>query len=115
MDLVVNGFTRFSQGKGHRAVLYAAFTIALMNVATSRHPQFVVIDSPLTSYKPRDEYRVEDDLIRGFYESLVKTLDDRQVVIIENDDPPADLIPSMKHHHFSGPDGAGRQGFYPNT
>lgn len=115
MDLVVNGFTRFSQGKGHRAVLYAAFTIALMNVATSRHPHFVVIDSPLTSYKPGDNYRVENDLIRGFYTSLATTLDDRQVVIIENDDPPADLVPSMNHHHFSGPHGAGRQGFYPNN
>ncbi len=103
MDVVVNGFTRYSQGKGHRAVLYSAFTIALMNVAMSRHPLFVVIDSPLTSYKPRDNYRVEDDLIRGFYESLVKTSCDRQVIIIENEDPPSDLIPRMNHHHFSGP------------
>lgn len=115
MDLVVNGVTRFSQGKGHRAVLYSAFTVALMNVAKSRHPQFVVIDSPLTSFKPADKYRVEDDVIRGFYESLVKTPDDRQVIIIENEDPPADLIPKMKHHHFSGPGGEGRQGFFPNA
>lgn len=113
MDVVVNGFTRYSQGKGHRAVLYSAFTIALMNVAMSRHPLFVVIDSPLTSYKPRDNYRVEDDLIRGFYESLVKTSGDRQVIIIENEDPPSDLIPRMNHHHFSGPNGENRQGFYP--
>lgn len=115
MDLVVNGATRFSQGKGHRAVLYSAFTVALMNVAKSRHPQFVVIDSPLTSFKPADKYRVEDDVIRGFYESLVKTPDDRQVIIIENEDPPADLISQMKHHHFSGPGGEGRQGFFPNA
>lgn len=115
MDLVVNGVTRFSQGKGHRAVLYSAFTVALMNVAKSRHPQFVVIDSPLTSFKPADNYRVEDDVIRGFYEWLVNNLDDRQVIIIENEDPPADLFPKMKHHHFSGPGGEGRQGFFPHA
>ena len=115
MDLVVNGVTRFSQGKGYRAVLSSAFTVALMNVARDRHPQFVVIDSPLTSYKPADKYRVEDDIIRGFYESLVENSDGRQVIIIENEDPPADLIPKMKHHHFSGPGGEGRHGFFPNA
>lgn len=114
MDLVVNGASRFGQGKGHRAVLYSAFTIALMNVANGRHPQFVVIDSPLTSYKPNDTYKVEQDLIRGFYQSLVRTPPEQQIVIIENDDPPDDLIPQMKHIHFSGTAGEGRVGFYPS-
>lgn len=113
MDLVVNGSPRFSQGKGHRAVLYAAFTIALMNASANRHPQFVVIDSPLTSYKPADKYKVEDDLIRGFYQSLMTTSIEKQVIIIENDDPPSDLISTIKHHHFSGPNGEDRRGFYP--
>jgi hypothetical protein len=88
--------------------------IALMNVANGRHPQFVVIDSPLTSYKPNDAYRVEQDLIRGFYESLILTPPEQQVVIVENDDPPSDLIPKMQHIHFSGPEGKGRMGFYPS-
>jgi uncharacterized protein with PIN domain len=113
MDLVVNGESRFGQGKGHRAVLTAAFTISLMNVANGRHPQFVVIDSPLTSYKSADAYKVEEDLIRGFYESLIATPSEQQVIIIENYEPPADLIPRMRHIHFSGPAGPGRSGFYP--
>jgi hypothetical protein len=113
MDLVVNGESRFGQGKGYRAVLTAAFTIALMNVANGRHPQFVVIDSPLTSYKGADAYRVEKDVIRGFYESLIATPVDQQVIIIENDEPPDDLIARMRHIHFSGPAGQGRTGFYP--
>lgn len=113
LDLVVNGESRFSQGKGHRAVLTAAFTIALMNVANGRHPQFVVIDSPLTSYKGADAYKVEEDLISGFYESLINTPAHQQIIVIENDDPPSDLIPRMRHIHFSGPSGDGRTGFYP--
>lgn len=113
LDLVVNGESRFSQGKGHRAVLTAAFTVALMNVSNGRHPQFVVIDSPLTSYKGADAYTVEEDLIRGFYESLMGTPATQQVIIIENYDPPPDLIPRMRHIHFSGPAGQGRTGFYP--
>lgn len=115
MDLVVNGESRLSQGKGYRAVMYAAFTIALMNTSNDRHPQFVVIDSPLTSYKENDNYKVDDDLIRGFYESLIATSKNQQIIIIENQDPPDDLVLKMHHHHFSGEGGMGRTGFYPIT
>jgi hypothetical protein len=86
-----------------------------MNVANGRHPQFIVIDSPLTSYKPNDTYKVEQDLIHGFYESLVRTPPEQQIIIIENDDPPDDLLPKMNHIHFSGSAGTGRVGFYPSS
>jgi hypothetical protein len=39
---------------------------------------------------------------------------DGQVVVIENIDPPFDLGGSGSVVTFSGPDGAGRRGFYPD-
>ncbi|HEU4564670.1 MAG TPA: AAA family ATPase [Gemmatimonadaceae bacterium] len=56
MDLVVDGEARQTHGKGIRAIMYAAFTIGLMRFCRSHdlpHPGFVVLDSPLTTYRRR--------------------------------------------------------------
>ncbi|MDQ7864054.1 hypothetical protein RCO48_32115 [Peribacillus frigoritolerans] len=41
-------------GKGYRAIIYSAFVISLMEYCRDKkmpHPGFVVLDSPLTTYK----------------------------------------------------------------
>lgn len=113
MDLVVAGKPRRSHGKGYRAILQSAFTITLMLHGKARHPGFVVLDSPLTSFRPKDRYEVEQDVQAGFFEYL-SSLKEGQIIVLENKDPPERLQSKMHYEHFAGEDGEGREGFYPS-
>lgn len=116
MDLVVAGDGRGNQGKGIRAVLHAAFTVGLMTHCRKRelmHSGLVMLDSPLTSYKEKDKYEVEEDIQVGFFESLLKLPEDQQVIVFENKEPPASVLPRLRHTHFSGTPGINRAGFIP--
>ena len=112
MDLVVAKQTRASHGKGIRAIMHAAFTLALMIQARGRHPGLIVLDSPLTSYKGKDKYEANKDVQRGFFEYLIK-YKANQVIVLENKEPDEDLKSKMHYEHFSGDEGIGRSGFYP--
>ncbi|MCA9177689.1 MAG: hypothetical protein KDB14_24645 [Planctomycetales bacterium] len=113
VDIVVNGQNRTSRGKGVRALLHAAFTINLMYHARDRHPRMVVLDSPLTSYKDKDRVNVEEDVQLAFYEDMVKTSSEFQIILLENKDPPESLRSEMNYIHFSRNQAVGRYGFYP--
>ena len=118
-DFVIDGKPRGSRGKGYRAITHAAVTIGLMEYCQSKqlpHPGFVVVDSPLLSYfEPEGE---EDDL-RGtdlkqkFYEYLITNHADNQIVIIENQHPPEELIDSMSLTVFTKNPNDGRFGMFP--
>lgn len=112
MDLVIAGEARASHGKGIRAIMHAAFTMALMMQSNGRHPGLIVLDSPLTSYKGKDKYEVSKDVQRGFFEYFIK-YKANQVIVLENKEPDDDLKSKMHYEHFSGDEGIGRCGFYP--
>ena len=112
-DIVVNGQNRTSRGKGVRALLHSAFTVTMMYHAQDRHSKLVVLDSPLTSFKDKDRVNVEDDVQLAFYEDLVQTSDDVQIILLENKEPPEQLRDKMKYEHFSGNESVDRFGFYP--
>jgi hypothetical protein len=112
LDLVVDGQSRASHGKGVRAIMHAAFTLALMIQAKGRHPGVILLDSPLTSYKSKDNYQNDDDVQRGFFQALIK-YKSNQVIVLENKEPDEDLKSMMHYEHFSGNKTIGRYGFYP--
>jgi hypothetical protein len=112
MDLVVAGKPRRSHGKGIRAILQSAFTVTLMLHGKARHPGFVVLDSPLTSFRPNDRYEIDQDVQHGFFEYL-SSLREGQIIVLENKEPPESLQAKMHYEHFAGEDGEGREGFYP--
>jgi hypothetical protein len=80
------------------------------------HPGFVILDSPLLSYREPDS-QADDlrgtDLDTCLYEYLEKRDRDRQVIIIENTDPPADIQTSSQATRFTGLPTIGRFGFFP--
>lgn len=118
-DLVISGKPRVSYGKGLRAITQAAFSISLMEYCASAdkpHPGFVILDSPLLSYKEPEG--PEDDLsgtnLNGnFYRYLLQINQSRQVIIVENTDPPSDVELGDRVEHFSGIHGEGRFGLFP--
>jgi len=118
-DLVIAGKPRGARGKGLRAITHAAFTIGLMQYCKSNdtpHPGFVVLDSPLLTYRAPEGTEDElsgTDLKEKFYSYLAALPDDRQAIIIENVDPPATIAERPQVTMFSNNPHSGRQGFFP--
>ena len=126
-DLVISGKPRTARGKGLRAITHAAFTIGLLGYCRDNdhaHPGFVVLDSPLLSYRAPEEgtepTTIEDDLSgtdlnERFYEFFVALPNDRQVIIIENTDPPVAVTTRPQVTMFSKNPKSGRYGLFPVT
>jgi AAA domain len=120
-DLIIGGQPRTSRGKGLRAVTHAAMTIGLMDFCKDRnlsHPGFVVLDSPLLAYwKP--EASEEKVILEGvelkerFYEYLANNYNDSQIIIIENEHPPANFEEKITLTNFTKNSNKGRYGFFP--
>lgn len=117
-DIEISGKARASHGKGYRAIVYAAFIMGLMKYMMGRklpHPGFVVLDSPLTTYRERDESgeEVPDNIQRAFFKNLAKDMDHEQFIILENKEPIDMIKPKMNYIHFTKIHGKGRYGFFP--
>jgi myosin heavy subunit len=117
-DFVISGKPRGSRGKGMRAITYAAFTTTLLEYTRLNeraHPGFIILDTPLLAYRePEGE---EDDLSGTdvqdrFYEYL-EALQDRQVIVFENNDPPDSVKGRSQTSFFCKNPRQGRYGFFP--
>lgn len=120
-DLQINGRSRTSHGKGVRAVTHAAFTTALLRYCAQRdlpHPGFVLIDSPLVVYKEPDtgEQSFSRDVKGSFFQDLATTFAGQQVIVLENEIPPPELIDGdqLRLVRFTKSD-EGRYGFIPKS
>lgn len=126
MDLVISGRPRQDQGKGVRAILYSAFVVGLMRRCQAEdrpHPGFVVLDSPLTTYKgpalpeARGPEDVPVDMETAFFLDLAGSTRDgasaEQVIVFDNKEPPAELRARINYVQFTGRWDVGRVGFIP--
>jgi len=125
-DVVADGQLRSGHGKGVRAVLHAAFSIALAQHCVSEglpHPGFVVLDSPLVTYKPpkpghedlSDEAALlPPDFTARFYASVEDLASSIQVIVMENVTPPASQRAGLVEIEFSKSlSSSVRYGFFP--
>lgn len=124
-DVVAGEQIRRGHGKGVRAILHAAFTVGLGEYcirSDSGHPGFVVLDSPLITYRAPDvsgpdEPDEADSIILGaevadrFYADL-QTLS-CQVIVMENTDPGRPLPSGSVDIEFTKSEAEGRYGFFP--
>jgi hypothetical protein len=117
-DLIISGLRRASHGKGVRAITHAAFSLALLKYCRTKnvpHPGLNVIDSPLVVYRQPDtnEGGFSRELKDAFYRTIATDFIDAQVIIMENDEPPADVESKANIIKFTGTD-IGRRGFIPS-
>ncbi len=114
-DVVINGSRRASHGKGVRAVTHASFVLGLLKYADSNsgpHPGFVVIDSPLVVYRAPDHGEsMPTEVKEAFFRGAAKQFKRWQVVILENVDPPEDLVAANVVRFTKSAEG--RYGFFP--
>jgi hypothetical protein len=119
-DIVAGDQLRAAHGKGVRAVLHAAFSIALGRYCLDRelpHPGFLVLDSPLVTYRPpdlgrNDEPELDVSVVSAFYADL-SSRSDLQTVLLENTEPPDATLPGLTDLRFTKSEGLGRYGFFP--
>lgn len=119
-DIVSAGQLRSDHGKGVRSLLHAAFTVALAQYCFDRdlpHPGFIVLDSPLITYRAPDALEEEGpdrNVATAFYNDLQHNFDG-QVIIMENTDPLEELDQHTVDVRFTHLEGVGRYGFFPLT
>lgn len=121
-DIVADDQYRSAHGKGVRAILHAAFTVGLAQYCLDRdipHPGFIVLDSPLVTYRPPDQgspAQLDESLPTGivgdFYRDIQRHFDG-QVIVMENLDPTEPLGPDAIDIVFTKKTGVGRYGFLP--
>jgi hypothetical protein len=125
-DILIDGRSRRSNGKGVRALMNAAFKIGLLNYCRGKHlphPGVLVLDSPLLSYRePQsrhgdlsdDEKAVKASGVKSHFFAYLKAKSaTAQFIIIENDPPPPEVASYAKMYAFVGNEGEeGRKGFF---
>ena len=120
MDVSVGGKSRAANGKGVRALLHGAFSLALMKYcrANSRaHPGFLILDSLFITYK--DPADAGDAAIAGTplkdraFKALSSLSDEFQLIVLDNVDVPDWLISGPQCLHFTGEPTVGRAGLFP--
>lgn len=118
-DIVIDGKPRASRGKGLRAITHAAVNIGLMEFCKIKglpHPGFVILDSPLLAYwapEGAEDSLEGTDLKDRFYMYLADHHQDSQIVIVENEHPPAELNAKIGLTVFTKNSHFGRYGFFP--
>lgn len=120
-DVIVSDKQKSTYGKGARAVINSAFILAVMEYCRVRqlsHPGFIVLDSPLTTYKEKDKLAdlenedVDGNIKAQFFRSLAKMSTEEQIIIFDNEIPPENLT-NAKYQHFTGNKEIPRTGFIP--
>ncbi len=123
LEPILEGKRRADRGKGVRAILFAAQMVALAQLCLRNgqpHPGFVVLDSPLVTYKsPKrragdgggggNDELIADEVAQKFY----RFLDEEflgQAIVLENVDP-GDAVVRGSVAEFAGVEG-GRWGFF---
>lgn len=124
-DIRLDGKARGANGKGVRAILHSAFKVAVLMYCQDNdlpHPGVLVLDTPLLTYRepirvPRHGALAADEkklaastLYEHFYLHLSSLSGRAQFIILENSDPPSDLVDSLSVHTFTGDLADGRTG-----
>ena len=123
-DITIGGKQRSANGKGVRAVLHAAFNVAVFVHCIENnlpHPGFLVLDTPLLTYREpltskhgelsQDEQALKaSSLAEHFYKHLASLEEQVQIIVIENSDPPEAIRSLARIEVFTGQPGEGRFG-----
>lgn len=123
-DIMIGGKRRSANGKGVRAILHAAFNVAIIVYCIEKklpYPGFLVLDTPLLTYREpltskhgdlaEDEQALKaTSVAENFYKHLVSLKAKVQIIVLENSDPPAAIQSVARIETFTHRNGAGRFG-----
>ena len=79
------------------------------------HPGFVVLDSPLTTYKgKKSQEDVNGDIQDAFFSDLASLVNNMQIIILDNKEPSSEVKEKINFEEFTKDENNGRYGFFPN-
>lgn len=116
-DIVISNKSRGSYGKGRRAISYTACLLGFLDYCLKEEKNFsnfIVIDSPLTTFKDKEVSETEDDSIELddlFFDNIRKTSLESQLIIFENKIPKK--MEGINIIEFTKSKKQGRYGFFP--
>lgn len=116
-DIVISNKSRGSYGKGRRAISYTACLLGFLDYCITEEKNFsnfIVIDSPLTTFKDKEVSEAEEDSIELdelFFDDIRKTSLKSQIIIFENKIPKK--IDGINVIEFTKSKNQGRYGFFP--
>lgn len=93
MDIVVNGKSKKSNGKGYMAFLNTAVAIGFAQYLAEYAvyaPCLVVVDSPILSLKEKDNQRASESMRDGLFKYIANKTAGLQVIVAENEIPSID-------------------------
>lgn len=113
-DLVVNGKTKESYGKGYRAFLNTVMAFAIQQYLQqfgTYEPNLLIIDSPILSLKEKGDEKASDSMKSSLFQYMIDNVNQKQqVIIIENEIPPLNYE-KINMIHFTKDINDGRYGF----
>ncbi|MGD1815531.1 MAG: hypothetical protein ACPKNR_00730 [Pleomorphochaeta sp.] len=116
-DIVIDGNSRLSNGKGYRAFIYSIFSASLMQYMKKKERDFsklLILDSPLTTLKESNIHVNEslpESLQDCFFKFFASSFEDFQVVIIDNKTPSNKIKYKINNIIFTKDKNKGRYGF----
>lgn len=129
-DLRIDGKLRVDNGKGVRALTHAAFKVAMLIFCREKglpHPGIIILDTPLLTYRdpiknpkhgklsPDEEILAQSSVKQCFFEHLSKIRNLGQFIILENIDPPENVLALTAMQVFHGETEEGRAGLFPTV
>lgn len=113
MDIVINGKKKSSNGKGYNAYFNSVVAIVLSRYMESKakySPDFLVLDSPILSFKEKKTKKPSETMRNTLFENIVDNQKGIQTIVIENE------IPEINYKdaniiHFTKEKNNGRYGF----
>ncbi|WP_342488867.1 hypothetical protein MKX67_03725 [Cytobacillus sp. FSL W7-1323] len=118
-EFYINSKSTKDYGKGYRAIIYSGFAISLMKYCRDKripHPGFVVLDSPLTTYKSKkSNEEITEDIQAAFFENVASLGGNMQIIILDNKEPSDELKKKTNFEEFTRDENHGRYGFFPNN
>ncbi len=123
-DVIINGKSRNSHGKGYRALFNSLLILAIrmyINKYARINPHLYFIDSPLHDLQVgENDINTEDNVRKGFFNYLINNYNDDQIIIIENtnDHDIPNMFsndPNIKVIKFTQKEEIGRYGFLDNV
>lgn len=119
MDIVVDGKTRVSNGKGFRAILNTAMYIALLRFCENNdlpHPGFFIVDSPLVNLRLDRDTNLSEEIIQNletcFLSDLIQQDSEHQIILFDNKEASEDLRNSVNYIEFSRTKEGVKKGFF---
>lgn len=132
VDIKINQRARISYGKGKRGIFLTAYIVALMELNIEKnlpHLGFVLIDSPVVTYKdPKHSSRelnendensdgelLPEGVKDSFYGWLATRNNNGQIIVLENEEPSEQQKTHLSFTEFFGPSAIDdeRVGFFP--